>query len=215
MDAPPAARGSTTTLLYALPETIERSVRACDLEVPKSSAPATSNLLGNGLPISMPATGTRFGFVCPPPGLNHRTSEAEGSGRFLHGQHKSPGLYGPRLPDRPASGTQLVGCLLGESSKVRQLTHYPSIFRRPAHHEADGQNSPVSVAGGSDNKLNISKGAKEPTPSSADLDQICTAADTITNLCAARSPRILSRETVPQRQMWLKLSLSIPEDVIK
>lgn len=64
--------------------------------------------------------------------------------------------------------------------------------------------------------LSISRGAKDPTPSLADMDQICTMADTITNLCAALvvcSVRISSWASLLQRQMSLKLAPSIPEDV--
>lgn len=45
MDALPAAQGSTTTLLHILLKIIERSVTACNLEVPEPLALATSNLL--------------------------------------------------------------------------------------------------------------------------------------------------------------------------
>ncbi|MEQ2301690.1 hypothetical protein AMECASPLE_038672 [Ameca splendens] len=48
-----------------------------------------------------------------------------------------------------------------------------------------------------------------------DVEEFCNLADTILHLCAASavcSSRIAAWQTLLQRQMWLRLSSSIPED---
>lgn len=66
--------------------------------------------------------------------------------------------------------------------------------------------------------LSISSKSKELNPFLAKLDKLCTAADTITNLCAALavcSAHISTWVTVLQMQMWLKFSSSTPEELKK
>ncbi|MEQ2293738.1 hypothetical protein AMECASPLE_036542 [Ameca splendens] len=61
----------------------------------------------------------------------------------------------------------------------------------------------------------ISKKAREMELPPEDVEEFCNFADTIFNLCAASavcSSRIAAWQTLLQRQMWLRLSSSIPED---
>ncbi|MEQ2179870.1 hypothetical protein GOODEAATRI_029622, partial [Goodea atripinnis] len=61
----------------------------------------------------------------------------------------------------------------------------------------------------------ISKKAREMELPPEDVEEFCNLADTILNLCAASavcSSRIAAWQTLLQRQMWLRLSSSIPED---
>ncbi|MEQ2186782.1 hypothetical protein GOODEAATRI_032138 [Goodea atripinnis] len=61
----------------------------------------------------------------------------------------------------------------------------------------------------------ISKKAREMELPPDDVEEFCNFADTILNLCAAFavcSSRIVAWQTLLQRQMWLQLSSSIPED---
>ncbi|MEQ2189719.1 hypothetical protein GOODEAATRI_028200, partial [Goodea atripinnis] len=61
----------------------------------------------------------------------------------------------------------------------------------------------------------ISKKAREMEMPPEDMEEFCNFADTILNLCAASavcSSRIAAWQTLLQRQMWLRLSSSIPED---
>ncbi|MEQ2161193.1 hypothetical protein GOODEAATRI_007311, partial [Goodea atripinnis] len=64
----------------------------------------------------------------------------------------------------------------------------------------------------------ISKKAREMELPPEDVEEFCNLADTILNLCAASavcSSRIAAWQTLLQRQMWLRLSSSIPEDFKK
>ncbi|MEQ2163736.1 hypothetical protein GOODEAATRI_033443 [Goodea atripinnis] len=61
----------------------------------------------------------------------------------------------------------------------------------------------------------ISKKAREMELPPEDVEEFCNFADTILNLCAATavcSSHIAAWQTLLQRQMWLRLSSSIPED---
>ncbi|MEQ2172823.1 hypothetical protein GOODEAATRI_025374, partial [Goodea atripinnis] len=61
----------------------------------------------------------------------------------------------------------------------------------------------------------ISKKAREMALPPEDVEEFCNFADTILNLCAVSavcSSRIAAWQTLLQRQMWLRLSSSIPED---
>ncbi|MEQ2285932.1 hypothetical protein AMECASPLE_037005 [Ameca splendens] len=64
----------------------------------------------------------------------------------------------------------------------------------------------------------ISKKAREMELPPEDVEEFCNLADTILHLCAASavcSSRIAAWQTLLQRQMWLRLSSSIPEDFKK
>ncbi|MEQ2166876.1 hypothetical protein GOODEAATRI_032873, partial [Goodea atripinnis] len=61
----------------------------------------------------------------------------------------------------------------------------------------------------------ISKKAQEMELPPEDVEEFCNLTDTILNLCAASavcSSRIAAWQALLQRQMWLRLSSSIPED---
>lgn len=146
--------------------------------------------------------------------------KAESSSRFLRGHDKNVGFHGSGLP---TSGTQLVsGCLGSEQGNTLADISLllPPVSQLTAK-LTDKVHQCVSLVGASTNNvamlaMGISKWVRVPSPYPAELDQIRTAAGTITNVCAVLatcSAWISCWATILQRQMWLILTPALTGDI--
>ncbi|MEQ2160401.1 hypothetical protein GOODEAATRI_033380, partial [Goodea atripinnis] len=189
-------------LVSALPDIIAKVAEAKGVPVPAPIAQLpTDDLAGKFAPAHLtrrdPVWPPFSGGNCLPVGSGGRAASAKGTGLHLHTHHEGG------VPDR--SGVSPSSCS-GARSITTRLTDRS---HQCAAQVASATNNTAFLA------YAISKKAREMELPLEDVEEFCNLADTILNLCAASavcSSRIAAWQTLLQRQMWLRLSSSIPED---
>lgn len=156
-----------------------------------------------------------------PPGFSFITHKAEGYGRF-DSCDKSAGLTDQGFPTVPPLEPSLLAAfgVRGGKHVCRRLTP-PSSGDQLTAKLADKVHQCASQVGAATKNmamlaLGVSKGVQVPSPCPAELDQIKTAADVITNMCAVLATCtawISCWVMLLQKQMWLRLSLTLTEDI--